>query len=385
MSKYINRYLIALVFAISTLLTGCNNTYFKPDKSSSLRKINTRYTEIHKSVFEYAYMNINFTRNGNTAAIFDASEISFYDLNQHRIIKKIQARDWWRLKYGESSKDGKYYLLIIDGFIRILDTQNWQTIAQFKIKNSISNHPNFSDNGTRLYTGNSLWNIATGEHIKESVFSIDQTSSDFSDNNHYFILSDGVYGATLVDMESKKRLETLPVIKYSRQVTFRDNHSFYIDYGAKTSYFTKTLGLFNIEPQAMLAEITPYQAISCWTRLKEDKRLIMGLVDGSLLVLDEKLHVLEHWNIGSKALKCIGGKNARVWLATGVVEPSDPSEKYTSYNLYEVNINQKTISSPVQLEGTIKHLAVSPDGKYIALVNDLPNKTMARIYLNNDL
>ncbi len=388
MNKNINRYLITLVFTVNIFLTGCNNIYFKPNESPPLKKIKVSYTEIYQSVFEDAYKNINFTRNGNIAAIFDASKIDFHDLDKNRLIKKMQPHDWLQsIDYGKSSKDGNRYLLIIDGFARILNTQNWQTIAQFKVENGIPNKPNFSDNGTRLYIDDSLWNIETGEHIRESVGIRARTSSDFSENNHYFILADRVYDPTLIDMKSKKRLQTMPRIEYSKQVLFRDNNSFYIDYDASGSSFTETLGLFSIEPKATIAEITPYQRISCWTRLKDDNRLVMGLVDGTLLVLDEKLHVLEHWAIGSKALKCTGGKNGRVWIAGGLPEPTnpdEPAEESTAYNLYEVNINQKTIASPVQLEGTIEHLAVSPNGKYIALVNNLPDRTLARIYLNPD-
>jgi len=387
MNKHISRLIAGLFFITiaAILLSGCNNIYFKPNESPSLKKINTNYTEIYQSVFEDAYMSVNFTRNDDIAAIFDTSKIDFYDLNQHKLIKKMQPQDWLHsIDYGKSIKDGKRYLLIIDGFARILDTTNWQTISQFKI-NGASRNTNLSENGTRLYTGSSLWNTGTGKKITPGIGIRAPAGSDFSDNNHYFILADGVYGPTLVDMESKKRLETMPEIEYSDQVLFRDNNSFYIDYGATGPYFAETLGLFSIIPEAKIAEITPYQPISCWTRLKDDNRLVMGLVDGTLLVLDEKLHVLEHWAIGTKALKCVGGKNGRVWLATGVVEPSDRSETYTSYNLYEININQKTIAHPVQLEGTIEHLAVSPDGKYIALINNLPDKTLARIYLNNDL
>ncbi len=387
MNKNINGYLITLVFTVSAFLTGCNNIYFKPDESPTLKNIKTSYTEIYQSVFEDADMGMNFTRNENTAAILDASEIKFYDLDKSKLIKKILSPEQ-DIDYGKSSKDGNRYLLIIDGFARILNTQNWQTIAQFKVENGVPNNPDFSDNGTRLYIDDSLWNIETGEHIIEAIGDIAPASSDFSDNNHYFILADRVDGPTLVDMASKKRLEVIPVIESSKQVIFRDNHSFYIDYGASGSSFTETLGLFSIEPQATIAEITPYQRISCWTRLKDDKRLVMGLIDGTLLVLDEKLHVLEHWAIGTKALKCIGGKNGSVWIAGGLIEPTnpdEPAEKLTPYNLYEININQKTITRPIQLEGTIEHLAVSADGKYIALVNDLPDKKMARIYLNNDL
>jgi len=385
MSKHINRSIANLLFIAITaiFLSGCNNIYFKPDESPALKKTNVSYTEIHQSTFVPEDIYINFTRKGNIAAIFGVSEIRFFDLKKNRFIKKILSPEW-DIDYGKSIKDGNRYLLIIDGFARILDTTNWQTISQFKI-NGASRNTNLSANGTRLYTGSSLWNTETGKKITSGIGIRAPTGSDFSDNNHYFILADGVYGPSLVDMESKKRLETMPVIEYSKQVLFRDNNSFYIDYGATAPYFAETLGLFSINPEAKIAEITPYQSISCWTRLKDDKRFVMGLIDGTLLVLDEKLHVLEHWAIGSKPLKCIGGKNGRVWLATGVVEPSGPYEKHTAYNLYEVNINQKTIAHPVQLEGTIEHLAVSPDGKYIALVNDLPDKTLARIYLNNDL
>ncbi|HED34005.1 MAG TPA: hypothetical protein ENJ08_07305, partial [Gammaproteobacteria bacterium] len=251
---------------MSAFLTGCNNIYFKPDESPTLKKINTSYTEVYSSTFTPRRLHINFTQNGDTTAIYNSSEIRFYDLNKNKPVKNILSPDR-DIDYGKSSKDGSRYLLIMDGFARILNTQNWQTIAQFEIEKGTKNNPNFSDKGTRLYIGNSLWNIETKKLIIKGIRNRAPISSDFSDNDHYFILADRVYSPTLVDMTSKKRLETILEIEASKQVMFRDNHSFYIDYGASGSSFTETLGLFSIEPQATIAEITPYQRISCWTQL----------------------------------------------------------------------------------------------------------------------
>ncbi|HED35175.1 MAG TPA: hypothetical protein ENJ08_13345, partial [Gammaproteobacteria bacterium] len=245
MNKHINRSIAKLLFITiaAIFLSGCN-IYFKPNESPSLKKINTDYTEIYQSTFGQAFMGMNFTRNGNIAAILSASEIFFYDPDKNKLIKKIQSQNWWSIDYGKSIKDGKRYLLIIDGFARTLDTTNWQTISQFKI-NGASRNTNLSENGTRLYTGSSLWNTETGKKITSGIGIRAPTGSDFSDNNHYFIVADGVYGPTLIDMQSKNHLEVMPEIEYSQQVLFRDNNSFYIDYGATAPYFAETLGLFS--------------------------------------------------------------------------------------------------------------------------------------------
>ncbi|VAW60743.1 hypothetical protein MNBD_GAMMA08-3052 [hydrothermal vent metagenome] len=377
MNNHISRYLACLLATVSLVLASCNNLYIKVDESPPLIKVDTRYTEIHQSAYIPRKVSINFTRNGHTAAIYSSAEIRFFDLDNNQLIKEIRSPEQ-TIIYGESSKDGNRYVLIINRIARILNTQHWTSIAQFKLENG-PNDPNFSDNGQRLYIARSLWNIETGKKITEGASGISIADSDFSDNNQYFILADQAMVPTLIDMPSGKRLTLPPQIHNPKQTFFQNNNAYYIDYGTPPLPYTETLGLFSIEPQAQLAEITPYEGISCWTRLKDDPRIIMSLNDGDVLVLDEKLNVLDHWSIGRKALKCIGGTNARVWLAA---ESVDSTASARSFDIYEIDINKKTIAQPITLKGIIEDFAVSPDGKYIALINGLPTKVLARIYLN---
>jgi len=96
MNKYINRSIAGLFFitVAAIFFSGCNSIYFKPNESLPLKKIKASYTEIRQYTFKQAFMGMNFTRNGNIAAILSASEINFYDLDKNRLIKKIQSQDW---------------------------------------------------------------------------------------------------------------------------------------------------------------------------------------------------------------------------------------------------------------------------------------------------
>jgi len=91
MNKHISRSIAGLFFITIAVifLSGCNNIYFKPDKLLSLKKINARYTEVYKSTFIPKRLYINFTRKGNTAAIYDSPEIRFYDLDRDKPIKRM--------------------------------------------------------------------------------------------------------------------------------------------------------------------------------------------------------------------------------------------------------------------------------------------------------
>ncbi|VAW71524.1 hypothetical protein MNBD_GAMMA10-2273, partial [hydrothermal vent metagenome] len=220
------------------------------------------------------------------------------------------------------------------------------------------------------YFNNSLWNVATGEKIKANIESISASDNDFSDDNHYFIQAEINHYPSLVDIQTTEFLQTMPLIVNSNKVSFRDNKSYYIDYGARAYNDTGSLGLFSIKPARQLAQITPSEYISCWTQLKDDSRLVMGLVNGDILVLDKKLTVLNHWSIGSKALKCEGGSQGKVWLAS------------ESSGLFEIDINKKTIANPVQWDDSISSLRVSSDGKYIALVNNDRGESRVSVYLN---
>ncbi|VAW57949.1 hypothetical protein MNBD_GAMMA11-1440 [hydrothermal vent metagenome] len=95
----------------------------------------------------------------------------------------------------------------------------------------------------------------------------------------------------------------------------------------------------------------------------------MGLADGDILELDEKLTVLNHWIIASKALKCASVKNGKIWFAT------------ESSGLFVVDFNKKTIANPLKKTKLIKELTASSNGRYIGIVVDPPGeKFIARIY-----
>lgn len=100
-----------------------------------------------------------------------------------------------------------------------------------------------------------------------------------------------------------------------------------------------------------------------------DGRIFMGLADGDILELDEKLTVLNHWIIASKALKCASVKNGKIWFAT------------ESSGLFVVDFNKKTIANPLKKTKLIKELTTSSNGRYIGIVVDPPGeKFIARIY-----
>ncbi len=374
MNKYINRPIAGLVFITAIFFSGCNSMYFKTDISPPLKKVEVNYTEIYQFGIP-ARIKINFIRNGRAIAISSVEGVKFIDLEKNRLIKEIKSPDG-EIGHADSDEKGDRYVLLAGYDAEVFNTWGWKLINRIRMDKS-SDNVVISKDGTLLYYSNSLWNVDTGEKVVDYVDGMPPTDYAFSDNNRYFIQSALRDSPSLTDINAGKRLDTyaLLYIEDSRQVLFRDNTSYYIDYGTLGLLYPETLGLFDITLKR-LAEITPYQSISCWARLKNDKRLIMGLVDGDVLVLDEKLKVLDHWSLGSKVLKCTGGENGRAWLAT------------ESKGLFEININKKTIANPVALEGDVQNMVIAQKGKYIALVGDvdmISGNIVVRVYLINGI
>lgn len=370
MSKYIHHLIAWLIFIMAVFSSGCNSLYTKVDTSPPLKTVAINYTEI----YQYKIMrrvHINFIRNGGAIAIATSESVQFIDLEKNRLIKEIKSpREL--IRDADTDKNADRYVLLMDDYAHVFNTRNWTLINQIGTGGS-TGQAVISKDGTLLYHGDSIWNVDTGEKVVNYASGPPIADSAFSDNGRYFIQTELRESPNIIDISTGERLDTYPLlyIEDSSQVLFRDNTSWYLDYGTLGLPYPETLGLFDIGLKR-LAKITPYKPISCWTRFKDDTRLIMGLADGDVLVLDEKLNVLDHWSLGSRVLKCVAGKNGRAWLAT------------ESRGLFEIDINKKTIANPVQFEGRVTDLRVSMDEKYIALVDDAPDaNNRVKVYLNN--
>jgi len=370
MNKYIDRLIVGLIFITTVFFSGCNSLYIKVDTSPPLKAETIDYTEIYQLDIPLE-ISFDFIRKGHVIAIASSASAQFIDLENNKLIKEIKPSDG--LIYdADTDEKGNKYVLLIDHYAHVFNTRNWELINRIEAERP-AGRVAISKDGTLLYHGDSLWNVDTGEKVVDYASGPPMANSAFSDNGRYFIQTELRDSPNIIDISTGERLETYPLlyVEDSHQALFRDNTSWYLDYGTLGSPYPETLGLFDISLKR-LAQITPYKAISCWTRFKDDTRLIMGLIDGDVLVLDEKLNVLDHWSLGSRALKCVAGKNGRAWLAT------------ESRGLFEIDINKKTIANPVQFEGRVTGLRVSADGKYIALVDDAPDaNNIVKVYLNN--
>ncbi len=370
MSKYIYRLIVGLIFIASMFLSGCNSLYVKVDTSPPLKTVAIHYTEIYqfKTMKE---IDINFIRNDHAIAIATIRNARFINLESNRLIKEIKPSD--RLIYDvDADEKGDRYVILMDHYAHVFNTGNGVLINRVGA-GRLTGHVAISKDGTLLHHNDSIWNVDTGEKIVNYANGSPMAGSAFSNDGRYFIQTELRDSPNIIDINTGERLDTFPLlyIEGSRQVIFRNNTSWYLDYGRLGLPYPETLGLFDISLKR-LAEITPYKPISCWTRFRNDTRLIMGLTDGDVLVLDEKLKVLDHWSLGSKALKCVGGKNGRAWLAT------------ESQGVFEIDINKKTIANPVQFERPVADLQVSVNEKYISLIEDVPGgEYVARVYLNN--
>ncbi len=370
MNKYIDRLIAGLILISAVFFSGCNSLYIKVDTSQPLKAKAIDYTEIYQLDVPLE-ISLDFIRKGHVLAIATLASTRFIDLENNRLIKEIKsAREL--IRDADTDEKNNKYVLLMDRYAHIFNAWNWELINRIGTGRS-TGRVVISKDGTLLYHDDSLWNVDTGKKIVDYIGGISSTDYVFSDNGRYFIQPGLRASPSIIDISTRERLETYPLlyVENSRQALFRNNTSWYLDYGTLGSPYPETLGLFDISLKR-LAEITPYKAISCWTRFKDDTRLIMGLADGDVLVLDEKLNVLDHWSLGSRVAKCVGGKNGQAWLAT------------ESRGVFEIDVNKKTIANPVQFERQVDDIQVSEDGKYIALLEDIPGGNyMLRVYLNN--
>jgi len=370
MNKYIHRLIAWLIFIIAVFFSGCNSLYIKVDTSPSLKTVAIDYTEIYQLDIPLE-ISIDFIRKGHTIAIATLANTRFIDLEKNRLIKEIKSpREL--IRDADTDKNAGRYVLLMNHYAHVFNTWTGELINRIGAGRS-AGRVTISKDGTLLYHDNSIWNVDTGEKVVNYVSGPPMADFAFSDNGGYFIRTELRDSLSLIDINAGEPLDTssLLYIEASDKVLFRDNTSWYLAYGTLGLPYPETLGLFDISLKR-LAEITPYKPISCWTRFKNDTRLIMGLTDGDVLVLDEKLKVLDHWSLGSRVVKCVAGKNGRAWLAT------------ESQGVFEIDINKKTIANPVKFERKVADLQVSADEKYIALVEDVPGGNyVVRVYLNN--
>ena len=347
---------ICLLVACIALLSGCiSGTYTKPNNLPPIKKIELDYPLIYQSEDNVAN-KFDFLRNGKVVAVSDTTHITFVNLGNGRVIKEIQSNALIGDIGGKAvNGDGSRYLWVRNHMVNVMNTSDWRLLSQFE--GGWSDFAGLSPDGKTAFVSYSdLWDVDSQEKIvslTDSVWS--DIGYEFSKDSRYFIgAPDRGSSFILFDIESKQRISIPTPLRYPVQARFGPKDSFYLDsydqYGAPV-----ILAWYSITPHKKLAEIKPYEPISCWTRLDNNK-IVMSLMDGDVLVLDKALNVINHWTLGHKGFYCIGGKNGIAWLGTD------------SAGVFRLDTEKNTLAHPIKFEGTVRKLALSQDGKYIGLV-----------------
>ncbi|OMH28015.1 WD40 repeat domain-containing protein [Motiliproteus sp. MSK22-1] len=346
---------ICLLVACIALLSGCiSGTYTKPNNLSFFKKIELDYPLVYQSE-ENTANKFNFLRNGQVIAVSNPSHITFVNLGNGRVIKEIRSNALIGDIDGKAvNKDGSRYLWVKDRMVNVMDTSNWRLISQFK--GGWSDFAGLSPDGkTAFVSRTDLWDVDSQEKIVSLTDSVGwYMAYEFSEDSRYFIGAPGRGDLfILYDIESRQRINILTPLRYPDKARFGPENSFYLDSYDKYGPTTR-LAWFSIEPHKKLAEIRPYKPISCWTRL-DNNTLIMGLMDGDVLLLNKELEVMRHWSIGSEATLCTAGKKGLAWLGT-------------KSGVFRLDTENNTLANPVKSVEVMRKLVVSPNGKYIGFV-----------------
>ena len=355
MKKLLQRSIVGLLAVSAVLMSGCiSGTYTKPNNLSPLKKIELDYPLVYQSE-ENTANRFNFLRNGRVIAVSDPSHITFINLDDGQVIRKIiPETDSIYIRARAVNRDGSRYLWLKDRKVNVMDTSDWRLISQFEGR--WSDLAGLSPDGkTAFVSRTDLWDVDSQEKIVSLTDSVGwYMAYEFSEDSRYFIGAPGRGDLfILYDIESRQRINILTPLRYPDKARFGPKNSFYLDSYDKYGPTTR-LAWFSIEPHRKLAEIRPYEPISCWTRL-DNNTLIMGLMDGDVLLLNKELQVLRHWSIGSEVTQCTAGKNGLAWLGT-------------KSGVFRLDTENNTLANPVKSVEVMRKLVVSQDGKYIGFV-----------------
>jgi hypothetical protein len=312
--------------------------------------------------------------------VFQGSELAIivgeYDLNVLSLInfdyKKV-------LTTGQFNPIKKLQILDDDALVitfdsvLLLDSNSW--VVKKVYQERTDGYTRLSNSGELISFENKVLNVYTGESEVEFSGHMFSYISKFSPDDRFLIDIGGpFYGPYVLDLSEKEEGRfTEELIERSRKVEFIASDLFLVD-GYGTSDFSLfpdprfTLNLINATTVKIEDRFESSEAVSCWTLFGDQGEIALAFENGDLSILNKELEIIDNYSIGDRADYCVGGKGEELWLGTW------------SSGVIHVDLNDKSMSKPMDLNNRVFDLAVSEDEKFIGVIQEGVNTNIVSIY-----
>lgn len=348
------------------LLPGCSGKELEDSRvSRSIKPLELAYSRQ-----QYNDQKLSFSTTGNLLAVTGYKDVTVVDLTDNSVLQILKSPDS-KITNSQFLDDGKKYLLATDETLQIWSATDWKMNKQIKAA-QISKLSGVSPDSVYLYFDAAIWRMDDYQKIIEIGEEPSPNDLDFSAGNNYLAVAGHYSGVLAVDRQARMRVKGNNPLKGVNKVRFLDEASYYASYGAvldieNGGYLASRLGLFQITSGELIKSYSPPSRITCWT--SDPKHgVLVALHNGDVVLLDHQLGEVRHWHLPAPANVCEQDKNMDVWFGTA------------KSGVYKLDLKRMTLSHEYRIENPIFDLQVSPDGKYLGVVEMMPGETIAKVF-----
>jgi hypothetical protein len=358
---------VKLILIASVLLSsGCSGIFVTESNTFSSHKT----YKLAYSNQKYRSQKLHFSRAHDLLTITSYDEVSILDLNNKSALKTITSPDS-KITNSQFFDNGKKYLMATMQSLQIWNTENWKLSKQL-IASRPSGMSGVSSDYKYLYFDRTVWQTSNYEKLTKNIAE-DHSPNDlgFSKSNQYLATAGHYYGIAVYNLKSRQYLDKMPHYEGGVKVQFLDDDNFLASYGAKLDiykggYLAKQLGLFNVKSQKRIQNYSPFSRITCWVN-DPDRGVLVSLFSGDIVFLDPQFNVTHKWHVDSPVNVCTRAENQEIWLGT---------EKS---GVYKLTPDLMRLSLEYETPNSIEDLKISPDNKYLGLVESIPGATVVKV------
>ncbi len=357
-------------FCLITLVTGCS--LFTDSLNFKISPVQTTAAQ-YKLVYtnqEYTAQHIEFFPESSSLFINDINNAFIVNVEDGKTIKHIEIPDAG-ITSGQLSANGKEYFISTWNYLQIWRTSDWKLDKQFDSM-AAGDFSGFSPSFKYFYTGASIWLQKKAEKIMDTDRYRSPTGFAFSNDNKYLITSGYFWGTDTYDLKKGVNLKIKKRINAINKISFRNDENFYASYDAEITenyhnFLAHKLGLFNVQTNEDIESFYPPSGITNWCHIPQHG-LVVGLLNGDILLLNNEFEITQKWHIEDNMEACSQGYNHDYWLGS------------KSSGVYKLDLSKMTLSQEYRTKNRISDLTASADGKYLALAESPPGRSIVKLF-----
>ncbi len=363
-------YIASFEFCLITLVTGCS--LFTDSLTFKISPVQTA-DSLYKLVYthqELSDQRVAFFSDSSSLSINDSRNVIIIKVEDGKTIKHIEIPDTG-ISSGQLSASGKEYFISTWNYLQIWRTSDWKLDKQLASM-AAGDFSGFSPNFKYFYTGQAIWLQENAEKFMDTEWYRSPSGFAFSMDNKYLITSGYFWGTDTYDLEKGVNLKIKKRINAVDKISFRNDDTFYASYDTDYSdgyykYFARKLGLFNVQTNEDIDSFYPPSGITSWCHIPQHG-LVVGLLNGDILLLNNEFEITQKWHIEDNMEACSQGYNDDYWLGS------------KSSGVYKLNLSKMTLSQEYRTKNRISDLAASADGKYLALAESPPGRSIVKLF-----